>query len=82
MDSFQDHVTWFLYGIPKLVLSRPFDLILSLCTQLTPFQLTLNIIFYFAYLPNCLLLRPCDLIFALYTQITLFKTILPNFIVV
>ena len=38
IESFQDHLTWFLYCVPKLVLSRSFDLILSLCTQLTPFK--------------------------------------------
>ena len=37
-DSFQDHMTWFLYCVPKLLLSRPYDLILSLYTQLMPFR--------------------------------------------
>ena len=38
IDSFQDHMTWFLYCVPNRLLSRPFDLILSLCNQLTPFK--------------------------------------------
>ena len=37
-DSFQDHMTCFLHCVPKLLLSRLFDLILSLCTQLTTFK--------------------------------------------
>ena len=38
IDSFQDHMIWFLYCVPNWLLSKPFDLILSLCTQLTPFK--------------------------------------------
>ena len=37
-DSFQDHLTWFLHSIPNWLLSRPYDLIFVLCTQLTPFK--------------------------------------------
>ena len=38
--SFQDHMTGFLYCIPNWRLSRPFDQILLLCTQLTAFKTT------------------------------------------
>ena len=38
IDSFQDHMTWFLYCVPNWLLSRPFELILSLCIQLTPLK--------------------------------------------
>ena len=54
IDSFQDHMTWFLYSVPNQLhlspfdlifvlcaswlLSRPYDLVVSMCTQLTPFN--------------------------------------------
>ena len=38
IDSFQDHLTQFYYCVPYLLLSRPFDLIFVLSTQLTPFN--------------------------------------------
>ena len=38
IDSFQDPMTWFLHWVSNLLLSTPVDLILSLCTQLTPFK--------------------------------------------
>ena len=38
IDSFQDHLTKFLHCVSNWLLSRPFDLILLLCTQLTPFK--------------------------------------------
>ena len=70
IDSFQDHLTWFLHSIPNWLLSRPFDLILSMCTQLTPFK-TIWPDFYIVYL----LLSMC-------TQLTLFNTIWPDFCIV
>ena len=38
IDSFQDHMTWFLHCVPNWLLSWPFDPILSLSTHLTPFK--------------------------------------------
>ena len=38
IDSFQDHITWFYIVDPIWLLSRPFDIILSVCTQLAPFK--------------------------------------------
>ena len=87
-------MTWILYYLPNWLLSRPFDLILSMCTQLTPFK-TIRPNFITVYpidtfqdhmtwflhcIPNWLFSRPYDLIFALYTHLTPFKTIWPNFI--
>ena len=34
IHSFQDHMTWFYHCVPNSLLSRPFALILPLCTQL------------------------------------------------
>ena len=96
VDSFQDHMTWFLYCVPNWRLSRPFDLILLLCTQLTPFKtIWPNFIIvypidsfqdhltWFLYcVPNWLLSRLFNLILTLCTQITPFKTISPNFVIV
>ena len=48
IDSFQHHMTWFLHCVHKWLLSRPFDLILSMCTQLTPFK-TIWMEFYIVY---------------------------------
>ena len=75
----------FWYCVPNWLLSRPFDLILMLCTQLTPFK-TLQPNFIIVYpidsfqdhWPNS---RPYELIFALCTQLTPFKTIWPNFFI-
>ena len=66
INSFQDHMTWFLHCVPKWLLSRPFDLILSMCTQLTPFK-TIWPDFYIVYL----FLSMC-------TQLIPFKTIWPD----
>ena len=38
IDFFQDHLTYFYHCVTNWLLSRPFDLILSLCTILTPFK--------------------------------------------
>ena len=40
MDSFQDHITWFFFflSVPNWLLSRPFEPILLLCTQIDSFQ--------------------------------------------
>ena len=95
IDSFQDHMTWH-HCIQNWLISRPSDLILSLCTQLTPFKtiwLDVCIVYpidsFQDHLPefyHCvhywLLSRPYDLIFALCTQMTSFKTIWPDFIIV
>ena len=63
INSFQDYMTLFLhfvfklllsrpydlmlYCVPNWLLSRPYDLILSLCTQLTPFSTYLKYYFLF-----------------------------------
>ena len=72
-------ISWFLYYVHNWLLSRPYDLILSLCTQLTPFK-TIWPDFY--CVPKLLLSRPYDLTLSLCTQLTPFKTIWPNFIIV
>ena len=79
--------------MPNWFLSRPFDLILSLCTQMTPFK-TIWSDFYIGYpvdsfqdhltwfyhcIPYWLLSRPFDLILSLCTQMTPFKTIWSDF---
>ena len=87
-DSPQDHMNWFLYCVPIWLLSTPFDLILSLCTQLSPFM---NIwpdfiivypidsfqdhltSFYHCVL-NRLLSRPFDLILSFCAQLALFSS--------
>ena len=38
IESFQDHMTGFLNWVHNWLISRPFDLIFVLCTQLTPFK--------------------------------------------
>ena len=63
----------YYHRAPNWLLSRPFHLILSLCTQITPFKT--NLMYFYHCVPNWLLSRPCDLIFALCTQLTPFKTI-------
>ena len=79
IDSFQDHLTQFYHCIPYSLLSRPFDLIFSLCTQLTPFK---TIWPNYVSVPKWLLSRPYHLILSLCTQLTAFKTIWPKFIIV
>ena len=96
IDSFQDHMTQFYHYVPHWLLSRPYDLILSLYTHLTPFK-TIWPIFCVVYpvdsfqdhlpqvyhcVPYWLLSRPFDLIFVLYTKLIPFRTISPNFIIV
>ena len=51
IDSFQDHLTWFLYCLCNWFLSTPFDPILSLCTQMTPFM---------TIWPNFIIVYPID----------------------
>ena len=51
IDSFEHHVTCFLYCVPNWLLSRPFDPIVSLCTQLTPFK---------TIWPNFIIVYPID----------------------
>ena len=80
IDSFQDHMTWFLHCVTKWLLSRCFNLILSMCIQLTPFKTIspdfILCIYFYQCVSNWLLSRPYDLI------LTPFKTIWPNFITV
>ena len=83
IDSFQHHLTWFLHSVPNWLLSRPYDLIFTLCTQftqLTPFK-TILPDFCILYLID-FLSRPHDLIFSLCTLIIPFKTIWSNFVIV
>ena len=96
IDSFQDNLTWFLHCVPNWLLSRQFDLNLSLCTQLTPFKTIWpnfiivypndssqdHITWFLHCVPNWLLSRPFDLISSLCTQLTPFKTIWPDFSIV
>ena len=86
-------MTWFLCCVPSWFLSRPFELILSFCTQLTTFN-TISPHFCIVYptdsfqdhlaqfyhcVPSWLLSRPFDPILSLCTQLTPFKTIWPKF---
>ena len=86
IDSFQDHVTRFLHSIPNWLLSRQYDLIFVLCTQLNSFQDHLTqfyqcvVCLLYQCVTNWLFSIPYDLIFALFTQMTPLKTIWPNFI--
>ena len=84
-----------LYCVPNWLLSRPFDIILSLCTQMTPFKtiwhhfITVypidsfqdHLTLFYHSVPNWLS-RPFDLILSLCPILTPFKTIWPNFIIV
>ena len=84
VDSFQDHLTRFLHSIPNWLLSRQYDLIFVLCTQLTPFKTIwpnfINVLctYFYKCVTNWLFSTPYDLIFALCTQMTPLKTIWPN----
>ena len=51
IDSFQDHLTWFLYCVPNWVLSRPYELIFVLYTQITHFK---------TIWPNFIIVYPID----------------------
>ena len=51
IDPFQDHMTWILYYLPNWLISRPLDLILSMCTQLTSFK---------TIWPNFIIVYPID----------------------
>ena len=90
---FQHHMTWFLHCLHKWLLSRPVDLILSICTQLTPFKTKWHD-FYIVYLllSMCTQLTPFKtkwpdfyivyLLLSMCTQLTLFNTIWPDFCIV
>ena len=67
INSFQDHMTWFLHCVLKWLLSRPFDLILLKCSQCVT---------------NWLLSRPYDPILSLCILFTVLKTIWPHFMTV
>ena len=71
IDSFQHHMTWFLHCAHKWLLSRPFDLILSMCTQLTPFN-TIWMEFYIVY--------PIDPIDSFQDHLTWFLYCVPNWL--
>ena len=38
IDSFQDHLTWFYHCVPTWLLSRPYNLILSIVYPIDSFQ--------------------------------------------
>ena len=78
IESFQDHMTWFLYWVHSRLISRPYDLIFVLCTWLTPFK---------TIWPNFIIVYPIDsiedhMIMILYCdpKWLLFKTIWPDFL--
>ena len=87
IDSFQDHMTWFLYCVPNWHLSRPVDLISSLCTWLTPFKTIWpdfcivypidifqdQLTLFYHCVHNWLLSRPFDLILLLGTLLGTIK---------
>ena len=95
IDSFQDHLSQFYHCLPNW-LSRPFDLILSLCTQLTPFKTIWpnfiivypidsfqdHLTWFYHCVPNWLLSRPFELILSLCTILSPFKIISPSLIIV
>ena len=96
IDSFQDHLTSFYHSVPKWLLSRPFDIILSLCTQSSPFKTIWpdfcivyptdsfhdHLTQFYHWVLIWLHSRPYDLFFVLCTQLIHFKTICPSFIIV
>ena len=82
----QDLLIWFLHCVHKLLLSKPYELILSLCTQLTPFKIIWpnfvivdTIDSFQDHLTWCLYCVPKSLISK---HMTPFKTIWPDFCVV
>ena len=96
IDSFQDYLTWFLHSVPNRLLSRPHDLISSLCTLIIPFKTIwsnfvivhpidcsqYHIVWFFYCVHNWLLSRPFDLFLLMCTQLTAFKTIWPDLYIV
>ena len=78
IDSFQDHLTYFCL-CTQWLLSRPFDLILSLCIQFTHFKTIWPHCIKNIVLPNWLLSRPFDQILSLCTQLTSFQDHLTQF---
>ena len=67
IDSFQEHMIWFLHCVPNWLLSRPSDLILSLCSQLTAlntilldFVLCTQLTPFKAIWPNFIIVYPID----------------------
>ena len=97
IDFFEDHLTSFNHCVPNWLLSRPYDLIFVLCTQLTPLK-TIWPGFTIVYLNDCFqdhltwFSSSCTLIYSfkhhltwflsLCTQLTPFKTIWSDFIIV
>ena len=92
IDSFQDHMTWFLHCVPKWLLSRPFDLILSMCTKIDslsgPYDLIFTLCTYFLSMCTQLIpfktiwpdLYPIDFFLDHMTELIPLKTIWPNFL--
>ena len=81
---------WFYYHcVPYWLISRPYDLIFALCTQLTPFKTicpSFTIVYpigsFQDHLTSWLLSRPFDIILSLCTELTPFKTIWSDIIIV
>ena len=96
IHSFQDHLTWFLHSVPNRLLSRPHDLISSLCTLIILFKTIwsnfvivhlidcsqYHIVWFFYCVHNWLLSRPFHLFLLMCTQLTAFKTIWPDLYIV
>ena len=88
-------MTQFYHYVPHWLLSRPFDLIFSLCTPLTPFKTIWpdfiilytidsfqdHLTAFYHCVPYWLLSRPFNPVLSLCTLLTPFKTICPNFII-
>ena len=70
----QYHMTWFLHCVPNWLLPRPFDLIWSICTQLTHFK-TMWPGFYIVYI----LLSECTQL-TLQHHMTWFLYCVPNWL--
>ena len=68
IESFQDHIMWFLYCLTNWLLSRPFDLFLSLFNQLTPCM---------TIWPNFIIVYPID---SFQDYLTQFYHCVPNWI--
>ena len=84
IDSFQDHMTSFFHCVPKLLLSRPFDLIFALYTQLTPskntwpnFVLCIQLTHFKTIWSNFIIVYPID---SFQDHMTWFLHCLPNWL--
>ena len=85
IDSFQDHLTWCLYCVPKLLISNhmsPFKTIWpDFCIVYPIDSFQYHLISFLHCVHKLLLSRPYDQILSLFTQLTPFKTIWPNFVI-